>query len=485
MRVLGLLILLAVAPVWAAQLTAGPMLGPVTSRTAVIWIQGDAAAEADVEYWPATRPQERQRSARVRLEAAEDFTARLTLVGLDADTRYHYQVFLDGEPARSGAVLTFRTLPLPRRGSAPEISVYLGSCAYVNDPAVDRPGPPYGGDYAIFETLARQAENNPRHGLMLWLGDNVYLREADYATPWGMNARYRHTRSLRELQPLLSTLPHYAIWDDHDYGPNDSNRSFVFKEESLRLFRRYWANPSHGLPGLPGIFTTFSVIDADFFLLDDRFHRAADRTEVSREELDLMKEAREWVLSQNALLRLVGRRYFGSTPAVETQKVLFGFEQLDWLKQALIQSRATFKFIVSGSQLLNDNHPFEGWHNFPQERESFLAWLKRQNIPGVVFLSGDRHHTELLRRTSKDFYPLYELTCSPLTAGPRTPREKEADNPLRLAGTLVTQRNFCRIDIVGGGEDRRLVLQSYDSQGRLLWERTIAADELRWSPPQP
>jgi hypothetical protein len=35
------------------------------------------------------------------------------------------------------------------------------------------------------------------------------------------------------------------------------------------------------------------VIDADFFLLDDRFHRAADRTEVSREELDLMKEARE------------------------------------------------------------------------------------------------------------------------------------------------------------------------------------------------
>jgi len=144
MRVLGFLILLASIPVWAAQLTAGPMLGPVTSRTAAIWMQADAAAEVDVEYWPATRPQERRRSARVRLEAAEDFTATLMLVGLDADTRYHYQLFLDGEPARPEAALTFRTLPLPRPDAAPEISVYLGSCAYVNDPAVDRPGPPSG-----------------------------------------------------------------------------------------------------------------------------------------------------------------------------------------------------------------------------------------------------------------------------------------------------------------------------------------------------
>jgi alkaline phosphatase D len=472
-------------PAWAAQLSAGPMLGHVTSRTATVWLQADGPGELSIEYWPHAQPQDRKRTPSVRLEAASDYTAHVTLTGLAPGTRYVYQTYLDGAPALPGDAPGFDTqTPWAAGRKAADFTLYLGSCAYINDPAVDRPGPPYGGGYRIFESIARQAADNPRYKLMLWLGDNIYLRESDYESPWGMNARYRHARSLPELQPLLSALPHYALWDDHDFGPNDANRSFVYKDESLRLFRRYWANPSYGLEGLPGIFTTFSVQDADFFLLDNRYYRAADKTELAKEELDLLKEARDWALGQNPITRLLGRRYFGTQPALLGEnKVMFGAEQLDWLKQALIQSRATFKFIVAGSQLMNDGHPFEGWHNFPMEREPFLAWLKRQNIPGVVFLSGDRHHTELLRREVKDFYPLYELTCSPLTSPARTPRDKEANNPLRVKETLVTQRNHCSIDILGPKGERRLVLRSHDSNGQPLWERVLRAVELRWPPP--
>ena len=468
-------------PAHAAQLTGGPMLGHVTSRTANIWLQTDAAADVHIEYWPVTRPQQRQRGPSVRLDATSDFAARLSLVGLQPGTGYAYQLYLDGLPALPDSGLGFTTqTPWPGRGSPADFTLYLGSCAYINDPSVDRPGRPYGGGYRIFESMARQAGDNPGQKLMLWLGDNIYLREVDYESPWGMNARYRHARSLPELQPLLSALPHYAIWDDHDYGPNDANRSFVFKDESLRLFRRYWANPGYGLEELPGTFTTFSIQDADFFLLDNRYYRAADRTALAKEELDLIREARDWALGQNPLTRLLSRRYFGNQPAVLGEnKVMFGAEQLDWLKQALIQSRATFKFIAAGSQLLNDGHPFEGWHNFPLEREPFLAWLKRQNIPGVVFLSGDRHHTELLRREVKDFYPLYELTCSPLTSSARAPQDKELNNPLRVKQTLVTQRNFCSIEVTGPAGERRLVVRSHDSDGRLLWEQVLPAAELR------
>ncbi len=472
-------------PALAAQLSAGPMLGHVTSRTADIWVQADAAAELVIEYWPAALPEQRRRAPGVRLDAASDYTARLSLVGLQAGTDYAYQLYLDGEAVQPGVSLRFRTqTPWLGQETPADLTVYLGSCAYVNDPAVDRPGRPYGGGYQVFPSIARQAAANPRPKLMLWLGDNIYLREADYESPWGMNARYRHARSLPELQPLLAALPHYAIWDDHDYGPNDANRSFVFKDESLRLFRRYWANPSYGLEGVPGTFTMFSVQDAEFFLLDNRSYRAADRTEQAKEELDLLREARDWALGQNPITRLLGRRYFGTQPPLLGEnKVMFGAEQLDWLKQALIQSRATFKFIAAGSQLLNEGHPFEGWHNFPLEREPFLAWLKRQNIPGVVFLSGDRHHTELLRRESRDFYPLYELTCSPLTSSARAPQDKEINNPLRVKGTLVTQRNHCSIDILGPLGERRLVMRSLDGHGRVLWERVLRASELRW--PQP
>lgn len=481
LRLASVLIGCSIAPALAVQITGGPMLGHITSRTAEIWVQTDAAAELRIEYWPAERPQLRQRGPSARLDAASDFAARLSLVGLQPGTRYAYQVHLDGEPALPDSHLTFAT-QRPWQGRAPpaDFSFYLGSCAYINDPAVDRPGRPYGGGYRIFQSIARQAAESQKPQFMLWLGDNVYLREADYESPWGMNARYRHARSLPELQPLLRALPHYAIWDDHDYGPNDANRSFVFKDESLRLFRRYWANPSYGLEDLPGIFTAFSFQDADFFLLDNRFYRAADRTELAKEELDLIREARDWALGQNPLTRVLGRRYFGSPQALSGEnKVMFGAEQLDWLKQALIQSRATFKFVAAGSQLMNDGHPFEGWHNFPAEREAFLIWLKRQNIPGVVFLSGDRHQTELLRREVKDLYPLYELTCSPLTSRAHSPQGKELNNPLRVKDTLVTQRNYCSIEVTGPTDERRLVLRSHDSDGRMLWERVLRAAELR------
>jgi len=87
-------------------------------------------------------------------------------------------------------------------------------------------------------------------------------------------------------------------------------------------------------------------------------------------------------------------------------KTLFGPGQLNWLKQALIASTATFKIVVSGSQLLNDANAFEGWQNFKPERDAFVDWLSRQKIEGVLFLSGDRHHTELIRGNARTTTPV-------------------------------------------------------------------------------
>jgi len=87
----------------------------------------------------------------------------------------------------------------------------------------------------------------------------------------------RRQRALPALQRLLVTAPQLAIWDDHDYGPNDSDMSYVLKGRSLELFRRYWANPSYGLPDVPGIFGLARFGDVDVFLLDDRWYRSANR----------------------------------------------------------------------------------------------------------------------------------------------------------------------------------------------------------------
>lgn len=402
-------------------------------RSALLWLQGDAPAKLRVEFWPADSDGS---AAQVltALRPAEDFVAHLELAPLEPGREYRYRVLFDDQEVASGK---FSSAPQWRwRGDPPNFRVLLGSCVYLNDPDYDRPGKPYGGGYDIFDSMAAQAPQ-----LTLWLGDNLYFREADYASPWGMGYRYKRDRGLPQLQALLRTGQHAAIWDDHDYGPNDANGSFIFKSESLRLFQRYWANPSYGLPGVPGVFTVVHQGDADFFLLDNRWYRDSDRLKI------------------------------------ESGKAMFGPAQLRWLKNALLQSTATFKLIAGGSQFLNDGNRYEGWNHFPEERAEFLDWLAKQGLRGVFFLSGDRHFTELLTQPRGKLYSLTELTCSPLTSSAFASVD-ESGNPNVVKDTVVRERNFCSLDFRGPQGQREMVVRSLDRKGKTLWEKIFSERDL-------
>jgi alkaline phosphatase D len=61
-----------------------------------------------------------------------------------------------------------------------------------------------------------------------------------------MEARYLKARQVPSIQKLLSTCPQYAVWDDHDFGPNDSHSSFQYKKESLAAFKEMWGNSNYG-----------------------------------------------------------------------------------------------------------------------------------------------------------------------------------------------------------------------------------------------
>jgi alkaline phosphatase D len=417
-----------------AELAAGPMVGPTAMRAAAIWVQGKEPARARVVFWPKEQPGNKRVSGTARLVRDSDFVAHIEVSGLEPGVRYAYKVLLDGKP--TAATYEFATQKLWQwRTDPPNFKLLLGSCAYINEPTYDRPGKPYGGDTAIFRTMAQAKPD-----LTLWLGDNVYYREVDYDSPSGMAARWRHDRKTPDLQPLLATGTHAAIWDDHDYGPNDANASFALKDHALQLFKRYWANPSHGLPGSPGVFTSFRHGDAEFFLLDNRWYRDDDK---------LMDE----------------------------NKAMFGEQQMRWLMNALVNSTATFKFIAAGSQMLDRSSPFEGWRHFDVERQRFIGWLTRQGVNGVFFLSGDRHRTELLRWERPNAYPLYELTCSPLTSGSYA-LSKIPPDPGLVEGTRVGEQNFCALDITGPRNKRILTARSFAADGRELWRKEISAADL-------
>lgn len=421
-------------------LRAGPMLGWVALRSAAVWVQTERPARVQLRVVPAGRPEAAFLLPERASAEAEDCALTLVVDGLEPGTRYEYELYLDGKRVARPWPLAFGTPPLWQyRTPPPDVTFLAGSCAYVKEAPYDRPNSPYGDSTAIYRTMAGEQAD-----AMLWLGDNVYLREVDYDSPRGIFARYRHDRALADLQPLLAAMQHVATWDDHDYGPNDSDRTYALKDVALTAFRRYWPAPATGLPDVPGVFQRRSFGDVDLFMLDDRYYR----------------DPNGWPAGPD--------------------KTYLGRAQLEWLKGALVSSRATWKLIAGGGQFLNPGSRYETLARYPQEQAALLDWIGSRRVEGVVFLSGDRHHSELLKLDRPGGYPLHELTSSPLSSGVH---EIHQDNPefqnnLRVPDTLVMQRNYSVLRFTGPPEERLLTIEVKSESGDQLWERRIERKSL-------
>jgi alkaline phosphatase D len=426
----------------ASNLKSGPMLGHTALRGANIWIETNQPAAIKIKYWQESFVKQAHIiHAKTRKENYNMHTFKLK--GLEPGLTYHYQIWVDKKATQAKKdSFTFKTQQLWMwRTDPPDFTVLTGSCNFENEEEHDRAGTPYGGGYEIFDTIAKQEAD-----MMLWLGDNWYYREVDFDAEQNMIYRASKDKGRDFLQPIFRKFANYAIWDDHDFGPDNSGGYFIHKQKSLDIFKKIWANPSYGMPETPGTFTKVRFNDVDFFLLDDRYHRSHEKFPDGKD------------------------------------KHMYGEEQLLWLKNQLVASKQPFKFIVGGNQMLNDYHPFEGWDKYRYERDAFLTWLNEAKIEGVVFLSGDKHHTEMLKIPRDNAYPLLELTCSPFTAGTHEKFiEGERKKPTLIQETLVGVKNFCKLKFDGKRKDRNMTLESYDVDGELLWSKKIKQSELTYA----
>ena len=423
------------------RVVSGPMLGPVELRDAKIWVEVSPEVKtAAVQY---NRKGDRKlKTVIYKGELGNEFNPiQFTIGGLEFNTTYQYSILINGKPSGKAGELTTKDLWQWRK-PVPAFSFLTGSCSYFNEPIYDRPGTPYGKDSSIFEAMAKE-----KAAFMLWLGDAWYTRDVDYYSEWGLRYRASHDRAVPVLQNFLKAMPHFAIWDDHDYGPNDIGKNYILKEASRNIFSSYFCNPSAGENG-QGIYTMTSWGDADIFMTDDRWWRSADGT---KDSID-------------------------GKPNPE--KRMLGKQQMEWLKNSLLFSTATFKIIAVGSQVLNPASPYDKWKDFAIEYEEIMAFLKDNKVNGVLFLTGDRHHSEIIKVERPGTYPLYDITVSPLTSGTHTFGGPEKNNPYRVLG-IDEKQNYGKFSFSGVRGSRQLLVEYFGVSGNKLGEWSISEKDLR------
>ncbi len=406
------------------------MLGHIGQRNAEIWVHWPIEGETvSLQY---SNPKSNGGEISFSVLKEKNSSNKVLLSSLQPNSTYTF--FLKSKSFQT-KIYEFTTQELWQwRKDAPDFSIAFGSCAYVNDTEFDRPGKPYGQSDSIFNVISAM-----KPSAMIWGGDNIYLREGDFETQANMEARYIKARQVPSIQKLLSTCPQYAVWDDHDFGPNDSHSSFQYKKESLAAFKEMWGNSNYGFPENDNNCITgkVSINDVDLYLMDNRSFRIPPGTE-------------------------------GITPQ------MLGKEQINWLIQDLKSSKASFKLVAIGSQVLSSVADFENYANYKEEREYLLQLLSTNNIKNVVFLTGDRHFTEL-SEVKLNNIRIIDLTASPLTSKPYS-NSKEV-NSNRVEGTFVGEQNFAQITFTGSAKERMININLINKLGKICWTKSYAIEK--------
>jgi alkaline phosphatase D len=276
-------------------------------------------------------------------------------------------------------------------------------------------------------------------GVFLYIGDNVYQRAetgrpdlAELREAYGLLAAEGDFSALRAEVPIL------PVWDDHDYGMNNAGADFAPREESQALFKHVWAIPS-------------------------------DDPRARREGVYFSRTCGP--PDQRTQLILLDQRYF------LTAKTMLGEKQWRWL-EALLAEPADLRIIASPTPVLTQAQRFEGWREWPQERERLFSLLGGSN--GVVIVSGDSHVGAQYRREEGLAYPLVELTASSLNFPwpEHTHVGPGPSDPARI-GPVFWESNFGAVEI--DWNEREVSLALHDDLGTRQSVQSIALKNLRAS----
>lgn len=337
----------------------GPLLGQLRHDGVTLWFRTGTAKRIRVVVGQESF--ERADGTDKTSAPSPGEVVKIPIDGLNPDQRYEYEVLADDQKVASGG---FRTAP--PHDQPKKFRLVFGSCFHkigLHNP-----------------NLAAQILAREPHAMMM-LGDlAVDDRNANIAM-------HRSDYQLRDVSKawnsLASNVPLYAAWDDHDYLDNDlSGVPGGFESRDRDRLRAVWGenwnnppSPSRG----QGIQFTTRVGPVQIIMLDTRSCCDNQR-------------------------RRKPHCYLGES-------------QLDWLLQTLRTSTAPFKVISSGTMwsdyVSNGKDSWGTWD--PEIRERIFDVIERENIGGVLLVSGDRHGARAFRIPRPSGFAFHEF--EPATLG--------------------------------------------------------------------
>jgi alkaline phosphatase D len=310
------------------------------------------------------------------------------------------------------------------RGQLNQSQLRLAAISCINDA--------FQSDFKSWEALI---EKNPEYIVMM--GDNVYADKTSSgskieSTPTTLWQRYVEVRLSLPFFFGQKLIPTHALWDDHDYGKNNSNETFPHKIASKEVFDTFFAQnlsqenftKGHGVGGL------LSLGDFNLYFLDARSFRSPER---EGEHL--------------------------------------GRDQTQWLFQSL-RDEGQPSFLIKGDQFFGGHHSFESFEgNHPRAFKDFTSALNKLDTP-FIFLSGDRHFSEIMQFPRGLFgIPSFEITSSPMHA--KTYPDDGSKNPWRVVHHTGSA-NFTIIQNLARDNHWFMDVETFDSSGRSLYRRELA-----------
>ncbi|WP_100643130.1 alkaline phosphatase D family protein [Alteromonas facilis] len=309
--------------------------------------------------------------------------------------------------------------------------------------------------------------------LFLFIGDNVYAdawideqgesHSVSISDPALITAAYQRLAAHSEFDAFRRKVPIMATWDDHDFGLNDGGKEFLLKDASQQAFMAFFDFAEDApIRQRAGVYNTRVFADevrrVQVIMLDTRYHR---------DRIDKRDDGRP--PNKGPFL-----------PTSDTSRSMLGEQQWRWLEVQLRQP-ADLRFIISSVQVVAYEHAWETWGNMPHEREKLFKLIDETDASGVIFLSGDRHLTEVSvdagQLGSAVPYPMWDFTASGLTD---EYNEVNEVNSFRK-GSVHRQANFgtVKIDWQTPVGDTTITMTAFDIEGNALNQQSVRLGSLR------